>query len=358
MAGTGDEEREPPRRGFDRRPGALKAGRATSPDHMAGGGSGDTRRSAGPGNAHRADERAGERAGEERGSAERRGDERHDTLRQSAAAPAPGVKGDGGSPSGPPGEPDFARARLREIALAFGLLTRIPVPTLEAVAATEIGRSVWAFPLAGALVGMLGAIAYSLAYAAGLDATVSAVVALAVTIIATGAFHEDGLADFCDGIGGGRTRERKLEIMRDSRIGSYGALALFLSLGLRWSALQMLALPNYVAPALILCHGGARGLIGIVYLLAGPARPDGLAAGAGRPPAVAMVAGLAIAAALALLLLPLVPALAALAAGAAAVALVTLVARVQVGGYTGDTIGAAEQIAEIAMLIVVAALLR
>ncbi|WP_338320010.1 adenosylcobinamide-GDP ribazoletransferase, partial [Bradyrhizobium ottawaense] len=99
-----------------------------------------------------------------------------------------------------------------------------------------------------------------------------------------GALHEDGLADTADGLGGGRTRERKLEIMRDSRIGTYGVCALILSFGLRWSALAAIADPLLVAFALCAAHAAARAGVPAFMSLVPPARPDGLSASAGSPP--------------------------------------------------------------------------
>src|SRR5437868_4014872 len=131
-------------------------------------------------------------------------------------------------------------AGLRRVAtdLKISVLfsTRLPFAHSFTVMGADIARASWALPLAGALVGLLGAIAYWLAHAVGLPPLPAGALALATTLVATGCLHEDGLADTADGFGGGTTRERKLEIMRDSRIGSYGGCALMLSLLLRGSA--------------------------------------------------------------------------------------------------------------------------
>src|SRR5450755_4275560 len=124
-----------------------------------------------------------------------------------------------------------------------------------------VGAYVWAFPVAGLAVGALSGISLSLARAAGANPSIAALAALAVGLLVTGALHEDGLADFWDGIGGGRTRERKLEIMRDSAIGSFGAAALFIALAVRWSAIAAIADPGAAVAALIVAHTTSRGML-------------------------------------------------------------------------------------------------
>src|SRR5690606_40192087 len=110
----------------------------------------------------------------------------------------------------------------------------------------------------------------------GLPSGPAAALALAAAMLMTGCLHEDGLSDVADGIGGGSTRERKLEIMRDSRIGSYGTAALVISLLLRWSALAALAGPAQVFAAFIAAHCASRALPGALMHVLPPARADGL----------------------------------------------------------------------------------
>src|SRR5262249_12873429 len=148
----------------------------------------------------------------------------------------------------------------------------------------EVARASWALPLAGLLIGLAGGAIYFLAHSVGLTAGPAAALALATTVLLTGALHEDGLADTADGVGGGRTRDRKLEIMRDSRIGAYGACALFLSLIIRWSALAAIANPQAVLVTLCVAHAASRASLPAFMRLVPLARTDGLAAGAGQPP--------------------------------------------------------------------------
>src|SRR3974377_989482 len=115
---------------------------------------------------------------------------------------------------------------VTDIRIAVALSTILPVGPQAPVSDGEIARASWALPVAGLLVGLAGAGIYSLARSTGLTAGPAAMLAVAPTILTTGALHEDGLADTADGLGGGRTPDRKLDIMRDSRIGTYAACAL------------------------------------------------------------------------------------------------------------------------------------
>src|SRR5215831_13117132 len=154
---------------------------------------------------------------------------------------------------------------LRGLATDFkvGLLfsTRLPLHHSAAIGGADIARASWTLPIVGAVVGLLGAVIYWVAVELALPPLAAAALALAATLVATGCLHEDGLADTIDGFGGGATRERKLEIMRDSRIGTYGVCALAISLILRMTAVASLADPRLVAPALIAAHASARGAL-------------------------------------------------------------------------------------------------
>lgn len=250
-------------------------------------------------------------------------------------------------PAAPDRPQGWLVARRDEARLAFLLLTRLPMGRL--VDAPAMGRTVWAYPLAGAAVGGIAAAVGALALTAGLPPLAAALLALAAGVVASGALHEDGLADTADGFGGGADRARKLEIMKDSRIGSYGVVALVLALGLRAALLAGFAVPGALALALVLAGAGSRALLPALMWLVPPARAAGLggaaAAGLGRGPVlVAAVLGLG-----PLLLLGpggwlLVAALALGLAGLAALA------RRQIGGITGDVLGAGQVLAEVVLL--------
>ncbi len=187
-------------------------------------------------------------------------------------------------------------ARVGEFSASIHFLTRLPLPRHAGAAGANLAQAAWAFPLAGFVVGLIGAIAYALAHKFVVFAWPAAALTVAATLLVTGALHEDGLADTADGFGGGDTREKKLAIMRDSRIGTYGVCALIISLLIRADAIASLTEIALVAPALIAAHVGARAVLPFVMFLLPAARSDGLAFAAGKPSGV----GVAIAAALAI----------------------------------------------------------
>jgi adenosylcobinamide-GDP ribazoletransferase len=242
-----------------------------------------------------------------------------------------------------------------DIRIAASLSTILPVGPAKPLDEGEIAEASWALPVAGLVVGLIGAIIYAVARGIGLPSDPAAVLALATTILVTGAIHEDGLADTADGLGGGRSREQKLEIMRDSRIGTYGACALVLSILTRWSALTNIAEPASVASALVIAHVAARAQLPVFMWLIPPARSDGLSAGAGQAPAQSAL----IAAALGLLCLVLAFGFSKAIMGLLLLLLVGMAwawfATRQVGGQTGDILGALEQIGEIAILLMAVA---
>ena len=246
----------------------------------------------------------------------------------------------------------FAPA-ARDIGDALGFFTRMPVGA-NASGPLDLNRFAWAAPVAGATVGLVGALALALTGLIGLPHFIRAGLATAALVAATGALHEDGLADVADGFGGGATRAMKLDIMRDSRIGAYGAIALTLALILRVAALSAALDGGFWRASMSLIVVAALSRAGALtpLTLLEPARADGAGAAAGRldPGALAAAWGsaLVIALALGLVSLGLAHAVAAaLASGAAGLGMVGL-ARRAIGGQTGDVAGAAQQAAEIA----------
>jgi adenosylcobinamide-GDP ribazoletransferase len=249
---------------------------------------------------------------------------------------------------------DARRGPLDEFAIAAGLLTRFPIPA-EAAEPGAVAAAGWAFPLVGGGIGALCAAAFFAGGVIGLPAGPAALLAVGAGIAATGALHEDGLADTADGFGGGANRDDKLAIMRDSRHGTYGILALVLSVGLRAASIAAIGDPVFVGLALIAAHTTARATLPLAMRLLRPARTDGLGAAAGRPSrAVAAVAAL-FGAAIALATLGPLTGAVALFLASGAVALAAMLARKQIGGYTGDVLGFFQQIGEIVMLLVAAA---
>lgn len=242
------------------------------------------------------------------------------------------------------------RALVDDLLAALQLLTRLPVGWIRMPdGPPDLARIVWAYPLVGATVGAVGGIVYVFATGIGCPPALAAVWSLAALVLVTGAFHEDGLADMADGLGGA-TRERRLEIMRDSRTGSYGVIALLLSLGSRGTAIALLAESGAVVAALIIAGALGRGTIIALLLLLGPARSDGLAAKGGRPHPQAATAGLALALLAAIVFAAAGAAFTALLAAGIGGGLVYVVARRQLGGHTGDVLGAGAQVAECLVL--------
>ncbi|ODT06653.1 MAG: cobalamin 5'-phosphate synthase [Mesorhizobium sp. SCN 65-20] len=241
--------------------------------------------------------------------------------------------------------------------LRIGLVffTRLPLPHFE-VRDRSLADAIWTAPLVGVVVALVAWLSFAIASALGVAAGPAAALAIAAGMLVTGCLHEDGLSDTADGFGGGRTRERKLEIMRDSRIGSYGAAALVLSILARWSALSELASPSLVFAALIAAHTGSRALIPAFMRHLPQARIDGLAAGVGAVADEAVIAALAIGA-IGLLFLGLKGAIVAALCLAILFFAFRKLCLAQIGGQSGDTIGALQQLAEIALLFVASAIL-
>lgn len=234
---------------------------------------------------------------------------------------------------------------------AVGFLTRIPVPFGPDEAPRLTAAAPW-FPVVGAGVGALGGGVLALiALVPGAEASgVAAALGLAATVALTGALHEDGLADTADGLGVLGDRARRLEVMRDSRIGTFGALALLVWLLIGWSALRPLATGDAVL-ALVVAGALSRWAILVHALLGRPARPDGAIheLRVGLPAGVVATAVAVLAAVLGL----------GVGAGGVALLVAGLVAagvaagvRRGLGGITGDTCGASAAIAQVAVLVV------
>lgn len=251
------------------------------------------------------------------------------------------------------------QVRLFFIALQF--FTRLPIPRWVGFEASWLQHAARYFPLVGCVVGALAAVSY-FAASLVLPAPVAAVLSTAATIYLTGAFHEDGFADTCDGLGGGMSRERVLEIMKDSRVGAYGAIGIVCMLIAKVSALSAMP-PRVAIGALLLAHPLSRLAATALIWKLDYVRGEGKA----KPLAQHMSGGeFAIGAATCVL-----PAALVLASGwtsAAAVlasALAALLAALwlgrkfvrRIGGYTGDCLGAVQQLAEVAIYLAVLATL-
>lgn len=246
-------------------------------------------------------------------------------------------------------ENDKNPMNFRDIAVSIALLTRLPI-RLHSDSFARGARAAWAYPLAGVTVALLSAALAWVMLLWGAGSATVALLILAFGVVVTGAMHEDGLADCSDGFWGGWTRERRLEIMKDSQIGSYGVLALVLAMAARWWGLTLMiearALLTLVAIAAL-----SRGAMVVVMATLPHARSNGLSHAQGRPTALTATMAVGIAAIVAVI-----------SCGAAAVLMlavsaltalgVAMIARAKIGGQTGDVLGATQVMVEIALLLV------
>lgn len=230
-------------------------------------------------------------------------------------------------------------ARLHQLLLALVFLTRLPLGRLLPARILPLKEAAWAFPLAGAVVGAVGALPLLIWGTSLLTACLS----VALMVWFTGALHEDALADFTDAAGG-QDQQTRLRIMRDSHIGSYGTMALILATALRIAALASVSPLALIAAA---ACGRAAILPGMILLP--PARGDGLGRDAGRPSVAALLVALTLAALALSLAGPGAPGAA--IAGVVAAAWVIARARKWLGGQTGDVLGTLSLAVETVMLI-------
>jgi adenosylcobinamide-GDP ribazoletransferase len=234
---------------------------------------------------------------------------------------------------------------------AVQFLTRLPVPAIEPFEPEWITRSARWFPLVGQVIGAICAVVL-VGAAQVWSGWIAALLAIGAGVLITGALHEDGLADSADGLFGGVTPARRLEIMRDSRVGVFGALALMFVLALKVAALAGVQ-PMRGALLLVAAHGTARAAVAMVMWLT----PYATAAGATKwtPAARGVSASEAAVAALIalwpLFLLPPVVALSALVGGALPALCLAVLANRRLGGHSGDVLGGAEQLFETGFLI-------
>ncbi len=244
--------------------------------------------------------------------------------------------------------------RLRQEAAyaltAVQFLTRIRVPTLNNFKLAWLDQSIVYFPVVGMLVGGLSGVVLVCASAVW-PSPIAAMLAIAAGLIVTGALHEDGLADTIDGVVGGHNAEQRLRIMKDSRIGTFGAVAVMMALALKVATLSLFT-PFDGATALVAAHTGGRAMSLIAaaltpYVSENPGMKLGLTVRRGRRLAFAIVIGL-----LPFALVPLMPAAAACLIAAVLCFWFVRATTRALGGHTGDVLGATEQVFEVAVLLV------
>jgi adenosylcobinamide-GDP ribazoletransferase len=252
---------------------------------------------------------------------------------------------------------------LRQLATSLMFLTRLPLPFGRTIDRPKLADSMGLFGVAGAIIGALFGLAFTGLIALGVPSLIAATLSVATGMLVTGALHEDGLADVADGFGGGQDRQARLLIMRDSRIGSYGTIALVMTLVLRVAALAEFTMLALWVTVLLCATAGAFSRAMVVDLMwsTRPARADGLSHMAGRPgrlPALAAIlTGLGLAVAVAYVFRP-EAALFGVAAATVAAAALRFTAIRLIDGQTGDVCGAVQVVSELAMLIVFASMVH
>ena len=251
------------------------------------------------------------------------------------------------SPSPSPNRSWFQQ-EWRGLLLAIGFFTRIPVPALPDFHEQELNTAAKYFPLVGIIVGAFAAIVYSLANAV-LPQDIAVLLSMVATIWLTGAFHEDGLTDAIDGLGGGWEKEQVLQIMQDSRIGSYGVVGIVLVLSLKFAALNHF--PPLLVPVLLIAGHSLSRLCSVMVMAT---QRYVKFSGKSKPLATSMpLTHLAVAALLGLLPLLWLPS--SWYWGIVPVAAVwmwfSLVLKKRIGGYTGDCLGAMQQFTEVSFYL-------
>ena len=242
--------------------------------------------------------------------------------------------------------------QLADIPAALGLLSRLPVKTDS----TRGAAAAWAFPVVGLLLGALAAAIGWVALAIGLPVNLTAGIIVAVQIVLTGAMHEDGLADSVDGLWGGWDKARRLEIMKDSHIGTYGVIALVISLILRWAALTAIINAGMLFLGIIAVAAVSRTPMVLIMAMMPHARDGGLSASVGSVGMRTAGAAVGIALGAAILLLGWSGIAVVLAVAIVGIA-VAVISRHKIGGQTGDILGATQQLSEIVALLTLTTIL-
>ncbi|WP_380744600.1 adenosylcobinamide-GDP ribazoletransferase [Sneathiella chungangensis] len=247
--------------------------------------------------------------------------------------------------------PAYKGGWIQDFMVALVFMTRLPLQPAFTFDIRALKSACRAFALVGLVVGGITGTVYILGAFVGLPLVVAALIAIAAQMIVTGALHEDAIADVADGFGGGADKEKKLAIMRDSRVGTYGVVALIVIIGLKVAAISGVSDPLLGFAILVVAAVVSRGLIPWALYVLPSARSDGLGHGAGRPEFMAPLVSTIMSVLIAVLVLgPQIGAIA-LLAGIIGACVTGLIAKRQIGGQTGDVLGAIQQISEICILI-------
>ena len=236
----------------------------------------------------------------------------------------------------------------RDMKTTMSLLTIIPVRNVPPPG--TIAQSSWFWPIIGAFLGLLAGTTATLLMAIGASPIISSIIATGLLVALTGGLHEDGLADCADGLPNGDNPEKRIEIMRDSRLGTYGVLALVMALLMRVVCLSELLNANLAIEAMVVSGTFSRMAMTSATCLIAPAAQNGMSSSAGQPSIRITLLSIALSLAV-LVLLSVVHWLPIIALAAVPVVLFCLYARNRLGGQTGDVIGATQQLTEIFCLL-------
>jgi adenosylcobinamide-GDP ribazoletransferase len=252
---------------------------------------------------------------------------------------------------------------FRHLGLSLMFLTRLPLPFARTLNRPKLADAMSMFGIAGAIIGALvGGLTVAL-LALGLPSHLAAAVSVSVLLLVTGALHEDGLADVADGFGGGHGRADRLSIMRDSRIGTFGTLALVMALAIKVLALAEISRLQWFTVILLCaaCGSFSRAMMVDLMWSTQPARSDGLSHMAGRPDRhvalIAILTAVVLVAACAYVF-RVDAALFAIASGTLFAAIMRAASIRYIDGQTGDVCGATQVLVELSMLVVFAAMVR
>jgi adenosylcobinamide-GDP ribazoletransferase len=260
---------------------------------------------------------------------------------------------------------DAATSQFRpfaELIFSMSFLTRLPIPFARTLDPPPLSQSMRLFAVAGGMIGAINGLVYVGLLFLHVPPLMSAAITLLIGLMINGGLHEDGLADSADGLFGGKTREQRLAIMRDSRIGSYGAMALITCLLARAGALLTLSdLPPLTIIAILAAAASfSRVMVVDLVWATRPARNDGLSVFAGQPQRSTALFAIVTGAALAIcagLLIKQESGVIAVLAAAAVTGLVRYYAIKLIGGQTGDICGATQILTELVMLAVYTAMI-
>jgi adenosylcobinamide-GDP ribazoletransferase len=240
---------------------------------------------------------------------------------------------------------------IQKFLLSLSFFTRIPIGKRD-FGNANLAESAWAFPVVGALIGALDGLVYLLIIQLGLTNNIAAWLTVIFHLTLTGCLHEDGLADSADGLASGRNREQKLAIMRDSHIGSYGVLALIAIISLRANAIASFNNNSQTLLIFIAAAATSRSLLVLLMRSTPTARSDGLAVAAARPSHLQTIIAISLASLSLSSTGNISAALAAIFTLAVIYVAIKHIATKNFGGISGDTLGAAQQISEVSILLI------